>query len=107
MSWVYWAPKSRMRTVCLFGMVVRGFLGDDDVVHVALAQAGGADAHEAGARAQLVDVAAADVAHAGAQAADELVDRLRERAAVGHAALDALGHELVGRDVALEVAILG
>ena len=39
-------------------------------------------------------VAAPGVAHAAAQPADELVDDLAERAGVGDAALDALGHQL-------------
>ena len=40
----------------------------------------------------------------GAQAAHELEDGVRQRPLVGHAALDALGHELLG--VLLEVAVL-
>ena len=40
-------------------------------------------------------VGAPAVAHARPQAADELVDEVGQRPAVGHAALDALGHELV------------
>ena len=88
--------------------VVRRFLGDDHVVHVALAQARRGDAHEArAARAAPRAFGAPTVAHARAQAADELVDVDRERAAVRHAALDALGHELlVVVDLALEVAVL-
>jgi hypothetical protein len=43
---------------------------------------------------QLFDGGAAEVAHAGAQAADELVDHGFERAAMGHAAFDAFGDEL-------------
>ena len=39
----------------------------------------------------------AGVAHAAAQAADELVHHVAQRAGVGDAALDALGHELAGR----------
>jgi hypothetical protein len=53
--------------------VVRRFLGDRDVVHVALAHAGAGDAHELRPRAHLVDVVAAGVAHRRAQAAGELV----------------------------------
>ena len=43
---------------------------------------------------QLFDGAAAEVAHAGAQAADELVDHGFERAAMRNAAFDAFGDEL-------------
>jgi hypothetical protein len=56
-------------------------------------------------RAQLLDGGEPGVAHAGAQAADELVDDGDERAAVGDAALDALGHELLVGGAALTVAI--
>ena len=57
----------------------------------------------------LLDGGAAAVAHAGAQAAGHLVDDGDHRALVGHAALDAFGHQLVGVRVAggrfLEVAV--
>src|SRR4029077_7619911 len=83
MSCVYCAPKSRIRMRCewmsacgappaaaaagAWGIsaacgtlatgsgqaVVGGFLGDADVVHVALADAGGGDAHEHRARAHI------------------------------------------------------
>ena len=39
-------------------------------------------------------VACADIAHRGAQAADELVQDVADRALVGHLALDAFGHQL-------------
>src|SRR5688572_1726729 len=111
MSCVYCEPKSRIRTTWrmrLLRAVVGGFLGDDDAVNVALAQAGRADAHELRLGAQLVDGAAAGVAHARAQTAEELVDRLGEPAAVGHAPLDALGDQLAGLGhLGLEVAVLG
>ena len=47
--------------------------------------------------------AAAEVAHAGAQAADELEDHRFERAAMGNAAFDAFGNEL-GETVAAVAA---
>src|SRR5436853_120228 len=115
MSWVYWLPKSRTRIIRvplprrpqrvwgLFESVVRSFLGDDDVVRVALAHAGGADLQEARLGAELVERAAAAVAHAGLQAADELMDVEREAALVGNAALDAFRDELHVGLVALEV----
>src|SRR5688500_16078162 len=117
MSWVYWAPKSRIRTreewmsVCgvetaliagwLIAIlssrhsVVRRFLGDLHVVHVALAHAGAGHAHELRARAHLGDALAARIAHRGAQAARELVQDRDEAALVRHASFDALGHELL------------
>ncbi len=58
------------------------------------------------------DVAAAAVAHAGAQAADQLVDHGGDAALVRDAAFDALGHELLARfgagvevELVLEVAV--
>ena len=52
-------------------------------------------------------MAAPGVAHRGPQAADQLVGDAGQRAAVGHLALDALGHELVvGEDVVGEVAVM-
>src|SRR5688572_25840617 len=98
MSWVYCDPKSRIRifsSTLSLEVVVRRFLRDDDVVHVALAEPGRRDPHELRLRLQLGDVRAPGVAHAGAQAAEELVDRRRDRSAIRHAPLDALGHELL------------
>src|SRR5690606_34099582 len=89
------------------GPVVRRFLGDLHVVDVALALARAGDLHELRPGAHLLDGGTADVAHGGAQAADQLVDHAGQRAAVRHAALDALGHQLVGRGGLLEVAVLG
>ena len=43
---------------------------------------------------EFFDGGAAEIAHAGAEAADELVDHGFEGAAVGDAAFDALGDEL-------------
>src|SRR5438034_5580909 len=86
--------------------IVRGFDGDLHVVRMRLPQAGAADAHEARLRAELLDRARADVAHAEPQAADELMHERRERPARGDATLDAFGHELAElRDVLLPVAI--
>src|SRR5262245_7475419 len=87
------------------GSVVRGFFGDEDVMHVAFAQAGASDAHETRALLHLGDGLAAGIAHPRAQAADELRDDLRNRAAVGHTALDALGHQLLVRGAGLSVAV--
>src|SRR5690606_17014429 len=92
--------------------VVRRFLGDDHVVHVALAHAGRGDPHELRVPLQGGDVGAATVAHAGPQAAHQLVDHRRDAALVGHASLDAFRHELVAAvaaafqiELVLEVAV--
>src|SRR5690606_18400754 len=94
--------------VSLIDTVVGRFLGDLDVVHVRLADAGRGDLHEFGTRAQFVYGGAADVAHRGAQPAHQLMDHRHDRTLVGHAPLDAFRHQLV--DVAvvvLEVAVAG
>src|SRR5512141_3513143 len=121
MSCVYCDPKSRMRifsewmstTAPLASQtrsvrpVVRRFLLDDHVVDVALLEAGRRDPDEARLHAQLGDRLAAEVAHAAAEAADELQDRHLDGALVRHAPLDPLRHELVRvGDVRLEVAVL-
>src|SRR5580698_3363568 len=85
--------------------VVRSFFRDDDVVHVALAQALGGDPDEPRLRPELLDALAARVAHAAAEAADELVEDGRERSAVRHATLDALGDELLVGRAGLTVAV--
>src|SRR5690349_24836472 len=73
---------------------------------VRLTQALRRDADEPGLGAHVLDVASPAVAHAALQAADELEDRLGERAAVGHAPLDAFGHELALLvDIGLEIAV--
>src|SRR6185295_17774481 len=95
--------KARVRSL---KAVVRRFLGDDDVVDVALLQAGGGDAHEARAGLQLADAPGAAVAHARPQAAHELLDHRRQRPLVGDHALDAFGHELARLALELlEVAV--
>src|SRR6202034_247042 len=66
--------------------------GDDHVVYVALAEAGTGDANEAGALLQLFDGGAAEIAHAGAEGADPLIDHRLQRSAGGNAAFDAFGH---------------
>src|SRR5688572_29556133 len=48
------------------GAVVRGFFGDEDVMHMAFAQAGAGDAHEARTLLHLGDGVAAGIAHPGA-----------------------------------------
>src|SRR4029453_7438879 len=92
-------------------------LRDRDVVHVALAEAGVGDADDLRIALQVGNRRRAAVAHAGAQAAHQLVHDHRHAALVLDASLDALGHEffharLAGRaraafelEVVLEVTI--
>ena len=59
-----------------------------------------------GPRAHLLDVAAAGISHGGAQAAGELLQDRDQAALVGHAALDALRHQLLElRGGVLEIAV--
>src|SRR4051812_23209109 len=115
MSWVYCAPKSRMRIRSCragwlisrsFDSVVRGFFNDLDVVDMRFADAGGSDLDKLGLGAQLVDRGAAGVAHAGAHAAHQLLDDADRAALVGHAAFHALGNQLVDVHLGvLEIAV--
>src|SRR5262249_50798370 len=77
----------------LLQTIVGGFFGDDDVVHVALAQTRRRHAQEPGAVAHLADGGAPAVAHASAQTADQLIDQLREQSLIRNPALDPLGHQ--------------
>src|SRR5258708_8819250 len=102
MSWVYCAPKSRIRmrscspkracenSTALFDAVIWRFLHDLDIVDVRLAHPGGADLDELRARAQLLDGRAAGVAHARADPAHQLLDVADHAALVGHPPFDAL-----------------
>jgi hypothetical protein len=85
-------------------LVVHRFLGDDDIVRVAFFETTGGDADETGFGAEFVERVGPDVAHAAAQAADELEDDFGKRALVGHAGLDAFGDELAGAVLAVAVA---
>ena len=71
--------------------IVRRLFRDDDVVHVALVEALRRHADEPRVLAELRNRARARVAHAGAQAAEQLVHRAFNGTAVRHAALDPLG----------------
>src|SRR3954466_3977244 len=76
MSWVYWAPKSRMRIRWwdLLDSVIWRLLHDLHVMHMRLPHARGGDLHELRLAAHLVDGGAAGVSHACAQAAEQLLD---------------------------------
>src|ERR1700690_2036660 len=123
-SWVYCAPKSRIRIRCAWmsglavrsspartampsgDAVIRRLLRDRDVVYVALAHARAGDAHEGRSRAHLLDIVAAGVAHRRAQPACQLVQDGHQAALVGYAPLDAFGHELLEfGGLVLEIAV--
>src|SRR6267378_385774 len=75
----------------LLHAVVGGFLGDDYVVDVGFAEAGGGDAHEFTFFGELVQGAGADVAHAAFEATDELIGEAVERSFIGDTAFDTFG----------------
>ena len=108
------AIRERSRSAeafALLGAVIRRFLGDRDVVHVRFAEAGGRDANQLGLALQLGDRRAAAVAHAGAQAADQLVDHRGDAAFVRDASFRCLpARSFVARpafevELVLEVAV--
>src|SRR3954449_12314454 len=100
-----WPGKAR--TCAPSAPIVRRLLRDRDVVRVRLAQPRRRDPDEARAL-HLVDRRRAAIAHRLAQAADELVDDVLERALVARPPLDPLRDELLDvLDVPLEVTVLG
>src|ERR1700730_2640883 len=100
------APSLAATTSRSGDAIIRRLLGDAHVMHMTLAHARGSDAHEARTCSHLLDAGAARVAHRRAQAAGELIENGNEAALVGHAAFDALGHQLLESvGVVLEVAI--
>src|SRR6266850_5428846 len=103
MSWVYWAPKSRIRILSCtsFRPVVGSFLHDLHVVNVGFAHPRGGDLDELRPGAQLIHRRAAGVAHAGANAVEKLLDHRDRASLVRDATLDAFGHQLV--DVHLRI----
>src|SRR5262249_15381380 len=87
--------------------IIRCFLRDDDVVHVAFSHAGRRDANERRLALERRHVLAAAIAHPRAKTTDELVDHRLNAALVRDAALDALRHELLAAvATALEVVLV-
>ena len=78
----------------LFHAVIRRFLSNDHVVNVAFPQSRWGNPQEARFPLQLADVARAAVAHAGFQAADQLVDKIGQRAFGRNPPFDAFGRQL-------------
>src|ERR1700738_1355121 len=86
--------------------VVRRLDGHLDVVRVRLLESGRGDAYELAALLEFGNGAGTHVEHRLPPTANQWVARGAERAAVGHAALDALGDELgIRGHVGLEVAV--
>src|SRR6266850_6045210 len=78
----------------LLHSVVGGFLGDDYVVDVGFAEAGGGDTDEFAFFGELVQGAGADVAHAAFQAANELIGEAAERSFIGDTSFNAFRNGL-------------
>ena len=73
---------------------------------MAFRQAGIGDLDEAGTLLQILDGAAAGIAHRGLHAADQLVNDILGRPLERHLAFDTLGHQLhLVLDVGLEIAV--
>jgi hypothetical protein len=88
------APKfTRERLLPLFDGIVRGLTGNHDIVHVALAETGSADADETSFLQQFWNRRAATVAHARLEAANHLLDDHRYGPAVGNAAFNTFRDE--------------
>src|SRR5690554_2460283 len=86
--------------------VVWRFFGDLHVVNVRLGNTGTGDLDELGLGAHFLNVAAAGVAHGGAQSPHQLVHDGTHHAFVGHATFDAFRYQLLGTGVLiLEVAV--
>ena len=101
---------NRLKPILLGGVTPCGswgLLGDDDVVDVAFAEAGGGDADEFAELREFGERACADVAHAAFEAADELIGEAVERAFVGDAPFDAFGNGLAAFGAFLGIAIGG
>src|SRR6266850_2027500 len=100
--------SSRFTFSGIFHTVIRRFLGDVDVVGMAFGHAGGGNAAESRLAAESFDVIGAAVAHASAEASDHLINEIAQWPAIGDAAFDAFGNELLGfGHGALAVAVLG
>src|SRR5205085_527241 len=79
------APARGLR---LLEPVIGGLFRDVDVVHVALLETRGRYAHELRMAAQVLERTRAEVAHAGAETADELLHDEGERSLVRNAVRD-------------------
>lgn len=74
-------------------------------MHVALIDAGAADADKLRLSAQVINGRATGQAHARAQAAHLLMHDLFQTAFIGHATFDTFRHQFVSGVIGLEVAV--
>src|SRR3546814_11177288 len=87
--------------------IVRRLARDCDVVDMAFAQTRVGYAHEFGALAEILEGAAAGIAHRGLHAADHLVDHILCGAFERHLALNSLGNQLsLVLDILLEIPVV-
>jgi len=78
-SWIFdRADRKSGPSKLLFNRIVGSFARDHDIVHMALAQPGAADAHEARFLQQLGNRGAAAIPHAGLQSAHHLINDHRD-----------------------------
>ena len=83
--------------------VVGSFLGNLDIVGVALLESCPCNAHKLCLIVQLLDICTACVAHARAQAAQQLEDGVRQRPLIRDPALNPFGYKFLL--LALEIAV--
>src|SRR5438105_13767302 len=89
------SARSREREQrALLHAIIRRFLGDDDVVHMALAQSSSSDANEAALLLQFLERARAYVTHPASQPADKLIGHSAQRPFVANAPFHAFTHRL-------------
>src|SRR4051812_26828738 len=79
----------------LLNPVIWRFLGDDDVMHVTLAESGGGDTNETRLVLHLFNGATAAIAHACLEAAYELVHKVGEGSFRGNTAFDSFRNQLL------------
>src|ERR1700730_4645541 len=84
-----------------FHAVVGGFASDDHVMNVAFAESGGGDAHKFAALGECFQIFGADIAHAAAQPANELIGQSGQRTFIWNAAFDSFGYRLAALDIFL------
>ena len=94
--------SNKVKSIHIVG-IVGGFLGDLNIVGMALSEARAGDADKLCLLVKVGDSRAAGVAHASLQAAHKLINSVGQHSLVGYASFDAFGDELsVAR---LEVAV--
>src|SRR5678816_804979 len=85
--------------------IVRRFLGNDDVVHMAFTESRDRLADERRVLLKIGDRLAAAVAHTGLHPSDELIDDRRQWPLVRHASFNTLRNELLRSPAALTIPV--